>query len=510
MFVKRLVITILCAISCLACAFSAVGCSKSEFTVRFESGATDASLYYGEQVQTVSSSKEITEPIFVRPGYNFVGWNKSVLMLNNDSTVVAQWKAYEFQVTFYANGGVDGQGNRIVTLKTDSAYNLVQNQPDFVKEGYELSWDIDLNLIKSTCSVNAVWTPKKYDLVFKDILGNDFTENIIQIEYDQKIDEIAITPPHIQNQKFAYWKGKENGLPLDKGVVWKYDNNEIFEPVYIPEDEFLIKYDVDGGRRAQKTYSYKEDVNLEILENPSKDGYKFMGWLINDGVIPKLSQDITIEDFKENGSYKDVNLKAVWESLPYIITFNADGGSVLGEEQKGVWFGTAFGELPTAEKENYEFFGWEYDGEMVDEQTIYQIASDITLKAVYKAKYKVKFSLTSYVGKDNTEIRNKVVKFGDLENDGVTDFEEIVLELVEGQSLYSKFGIKVMPIVDPIERKGENEYIFGNYWQMKGQSGYNFKVNCDTIFNSDNLSGIKGGDVIILNPFLKTTWSPRY
>ena len=508
---KRLVIIILCVLTCIVGGFSAVGCSENKFTIRFEGGAIDADCYYGKQVQTVSSSKEIVEPVYTRPGYNFVGWNKSISKLNKDTTVVAQWKAYDFEVTFYGNGGVDSQGNKSVTILTDSAHNLYENRPIFTKVGYDLSWDKDLKEITMSCSVNAIWTPKKYDLVFKDINGFDFDQNIIKINYNDVVTDINITPPPIQNQKFAYWKGQETGLPLDKGVVWKDDEGEIFEPVYVPESDFLISYDINGGQRSQKVYSYSEqDQGAEILVNPFREGYAFNGWLINDGTEPKLSEDITIEDFKQNGSYKDVKLTAVWENRPYKITFDANGGTISGQTQKEVWYGNALGELPVPQKEGFEFFGWQYDEEIITEQYVWDKESDATLTAIYKAKYYVRFSLSTIIGKDDTEIKFKLIKWGGVVNDGATAFEEVVLELLEGQSLHSRYGFEVMPVVDPIEKKGINEYVFGNCWQRIDENGKVYEVHQGTIFNAENLSGIKGGDTIVLVPFCKLNWSPRY
>ena len=69
---------LICFLLGACCLFTGVGCDDGTFTVRFEKGADDAVLYYGKQEQKVRSSAEIEEPIFIRPGYNFVGWNKSI------------------------------------------------------------------------------------------------------------------------------------------------------------------------------------------------------------------------------------------------------------------------------------------------------------------------------------------------------------------------------------------------------------------------------------------------
>lgn len=513
MFFKRLVIIISCVLLFVLGAFSTVGCAEDKFTVRFESGAIDAELYYGKgkEVQKVSSSSQIVEPVYIRPGYNFVGWNKSISMLNKDSTVVAQWKAYDFEVVFYGNGGVDGQGNKMITVQTDSAYNLVLNQPEFIKTGYELTWDVDLNYITRSCSVNAIWTPKKYDLVFKDIFGNDFNGNILKINYKESVGDILVSPPAVQNKRLAFWEN-DNGLPLDKGVVWNFDNGETLYPNYVADNEFLIKYDLNGGQRGQKVYSFDagQSENAKILTDPVRIGYGFKGWLINDSTEPKSSDEITLKDFKVNGVYQDVRLTAVWESRPYRITFDTDGGNILGDDEKEISFGNALGELPTAEKQGYEFFGWEYDGEVIKENSVWDIPFDATFKAVYKAKYTVRFSLMSIIGKDNNELECRLVKWGGVKNDGMTEFEDVLFELVEGQSLYSRYGFEVMPIVDPIEPKGINEYVFGNRWLYFDAQGNSYQINHGTIFSTQNLNGIKGGDTIVLIPYCKLIWSPRY
>jgi hypothetical protein len=194
--------------------------------------------------------------------------------------------------------------------------------------------------------------------------------------------------------------------------------------------------------------------------------------------------------------------------MPYRVSFDTDGGALIGESVKDVAFGNVLGELPTAQKEGYEFFGWEYDGEIVNSSTIYQIPMDVEFKAVYKAKYTVRFSLTTTIA--NKAIECRLVKWGGVTNDGTTEFTDVVLELVEGQSLYSKYGFEVMPIVDPIEPQGENEYVFGNAWLWIDENGLAHKVNQGTIFSSENLNGITGGSQIVLIPYCKLTWTPRY
>ncbi len=493
----------------------ASGCSSQrKFTVTFSGGAEDAELYYGKQVQVVSRPNQIIEPIYVRPGYNFVGWNKSISRIDDDTTVKAQWKQYTFEVTFLSNGGKDENANKSVVLTVDSAYELVQNQPQFFKEGYNLSWSIDLNTITSTCTVNAVWTPKKYTLTFKDETSNDFQNNTLSVEYNSNVSTITINPPQKAGKKFAYWADglSEDSLPIDEGVIWQKDGGEILYPHYVNCDEFIIKYDLAGGIRCKKVYSFSQNTLLDacILTDPERTGYEFVGWLINDDSVPKLSKDVTVSDFLVDGQFADVNLKAVWRSASYILEFDTLGGTLVGNGLVQVDYGQPILTLPTAEKEHHDFIGWYYDGKMIEESDIWLYSKQVTLVAKYKAHYKLRFSLNGVVRKQDPPLRCELVKWGSLSSDGQTDFEQTYLNIKEGQSLYDAYNFAVMPLVKPIEQEGIHEYNFSNKWLWIDGQGNGHEIYCNTILNDINLPNIKGGEEIVLVPYCRLIWSPLY
>ena len=68
----------------------------------------------------------------------------------------------------------------------------------------------------------------------------------------------------------------------------------------------------------------------------------------------------------------------------FTVTFNGNGGTVRGSATKTLTYGEAYGELPTAELDNYEFVGWFThitDGEQITPESVFTEAVDQTLYA---------------------------------------------------------------------------------------------------------------------------------
>ncbi len=503
---KRIFTIILCIALCFS-ALNFVGCKKdNSFTVTFTSGHEDAYCYYGKEVQRVTSSNQIIEPIYIREGYNFVGWNVSISRITSATTVVAQWKRYEMHVVFNGNGGQTDDGKTTVSMTVDSAYELIENQPQFKKKGYSLSWEPSLGKITESCSVNAVWTINEYNVIFKDKLGGDFSGNSLNITYKRKLDYSHIQAPEVLGEKFVYWMDSD-GLAIDNGIVWDIDADKTLKAVYTAQEDYVISYDLNGGDRqiSQTTRSFNQNTDINII-TPTKKGYSFDGWQINGGSQTYFSNEITLEHFKVDGELIDINLKATWSTVPYTATIDADGGEFVGESQIDFLYGYEIGALPTPQKQNYEFAGWFYGDYQIKEGDTWEFAENITITARYRAIYKVKFSLTGKANTYNEQVVCELVKWGDIPN--AQTLEDVEIEIVEGQSLLSK-DIGIMPVVKPIEQKGLEEYKFGNYWKYI-DSNTSYKILANTIFNSENLPNICAGDTIVLVPHIKLVWSPNY
>ncbi len=506
MFDKKWLNLILAIIMLFTAVVFNASCVPKTFTVTFEGGAEDAVFQSGLQEQIVTDSSQIVPPVYTRPGYNFVGWDRSISMIEDSTIVKAQWREYEFEVRFQSNGGKTEDDEDLVVVTVNSAVELNEKQPKFIKEGYDLSWDKDLNAITLSCTVNAVWTPKQYNLEFFDKDGVAFNNNKMQVTYNEKLEEISVIAPAVSGKRFAYWtKGNSSDAPsIDKGIVWCEDSGASLYPNYVDKDAFIITYDLDGGKIGKRTYSYDAnmDENANVLFDAEREGYNFEGWLINDSQTPKLSNKITIKDFKKNGEYADVTLKASWGNRPYMISFDTQGGTLTGQATKQIKFNDTVGELPTAKRQGCVFIGWYYDGKMITENDLWEYPNDATLTAKYLLEYNVKFSLSTVISTDEKVITCRL-------SFSQEDFEETTFTLLEGQSLYTAFGFSKMPVVVPIEQAGQTEYEFGGYWKWIDGAGNEHIVESTTVFSLELFEGVQGGETITLVPHCRAIWSPN-
>ena len=140
--------------------------------------------------------------------------------------------------------------------------------------------------------------------------------------------------------------------------------------------------------------SYEENVGLENLPIPTRDGYTFDGWYLNDTLVTKI----------ESTYNKDVTLVAKWTKIIkfYNITYILNGGTftsdVVYEYEDGIGLET----LPTAEKDGYEFVGWFYKDNLIT-QIDSNINKDVTLSARW-----------TKLQNENTEEAERIVKLIDL------------------------------------------------------------------------------------------------
>ena len=83
------------------------------------------------------------------------------------------------------------------------------------------------------------------------------------------------------------------------------------------------------------------------------------------------------------------NIYVNFTSIPYKLSFNADGGSVA-PSSKIVYKGVKVGTLPTPVREGKVFMGWkDNNGKVYTENTVYEVAGDTNLTAEWKDQAKV-------------------------------------------------------------------------------------------------------------------------
>ena len=357
-----------------------VGCNDGPFTVTFDAGAEDAVLISGEIVQTVNSASEIVEPVFERAGYRFVGWTSNIKSIKTTRTVKAIWEVY-FTVTFEAGLGATEDGLRTVEVLATKNYKLVP--PAFIRTGYELSWDTDLESINKSCTVNAVWTPKEYAIKFLETDGSATELEDKTVSYDSTVENLPTLSRKLINGlifRFVGWKDAQ-GVMFSNGTLWQYTENLSVYADWV-QDEFLIDYDLAGGNPIDNPGSYSSSYQT-VIENPTRTGYNFTGW-IGTGL-----QDKTTDLVIPQGSTGHKQYTATWAPKTYTLTLDAAKGSLSGSGVKEVTFDQVVGELETPTLLGHNFVGWKHveTNTVINEESVWAIdTSELVLVAQWQAK----------------------------------------------------------------------------------------------------------------------------
>jgi uncharacterized repeat protein (TIGR02543 family) len=250
---------------------------------------------------------------------------------------------------------------------------------------------------------------------------------------------------------------------ISSNVVLAISNNSSGESVLFLTTlgvEYSISYELNGGvNNESNPETYSVDSPTIVLEEPTKQGYKFLGWYDNTEFTGDAITQIA------TGSTGDITLYAKWIEI-YTITYNGNSefeGSVpldeteyTSENNTAIIRGTGSGENELRVT-GYVFTEWNTQSDGLG--TSYQpgdtltISSDITLYAIW-------------------EICNYTVMF-DLNYEGSSPI-----------NLYVEYGEEItIPLPT---REG---YTFAGWWTSP---------ECNT--EGDNEMALQGGEIINVPP----------
>ncbi len=240
--------------------------------------------------------------------------------------------------------------------------------------------------------------------------------------------------PTKEGYTFDYWTYQDVEFDFNTSVKSNMTLTAKWTESKKEEKEFTITFDSDGGSAVAQQI-IKEGSTVTKPSNPTKSGYEFKGWFINDNeyVFESLvSDNITLKAKWEkvstgntesktntsNNKNNNKNTSSSTNTTQYTVTFDSNGGSSVSS--KKVNSGSKVSKPSDPTKNGYKFAGWTLSGKSYDFNS--KVTGNITLVAKWTQKsYTVSASkvdeyspdriLTVY--EDGSKISVKQIKYTD-------------------------------------------------------------------------------------------------
>lgn len=347
-----------------------------------------------KQTQTIKKSKSLIENETTKDGYNFYGWKQENYSIDSKShyakvLLKAQYNVITYQIKYTLNGGTCDE-ELPITYDTEQDILL----PNLTKTGYNfLGW----STFKDT-------EPKKNYVIKKGTIGNiSFVANWeakqfkVNLEYNDGVTHnntlIAIydtrfvfpTPTRL-GYEFKGWYDNYN--TKYESCIYKYTKDLYLHALWGAK-EYNIIYDLDGGDNNQNPSVYTIESSFSLNE-PTKEGYTFIGWTTKDQTIP--TKNIKVD----KGTTGNLTFTANWVANKYNVTIDVNGGNISQNKYTFIYDSDYNISIPT--KEGYTFSKFVYDNNLeCDSSGTWKIAKDVTLKAIYTANTNTIYTINYYL-----------------------------------------------------------------------------------------------------------------
>lgn len=328
-----------------------------------------------------------------------------------------------YTIKFDSNGGTAIE-NQIVK-KGDKIVKPIDPTKDGYKfEGWYLDGDkyyFDKEVTKSF-KLKAKWI-KQDDMetvtVTFDTNGGSKISSI-EITKGEKLTKPA--DPTKDGYVFIEWLLNNNSFNFDVEIV--SDIKLVAKWEKLEEDTFTVTFDSKGGSSVATQTVKKDEKSLKPAD-PTRDGYKFNGWYLNNKKYDfntKINGNITLiakwtstqtnnqtQNNTQTNTQKPAETPQTPQVVKYNVVFNSDGGSAVSTQVVTAGAKATMPQNPT--RTGYKFVGWMLNGGTYDFNT--PVNNNITLTAAWELipvpdVYTVKMGL---IDGDETSTERKVIVY---------------------------------------------------------------------------------------------------
>lgn len=232
-------------------------------------------------------------------------------------------------------------------------------EPYTQRNGYSFNWyngneifDFD-TLVTEDITLVGVYTPITYNITY-NVTGGAVSGNPDTYTIEDNDITLNNPTPNQTGYIFEGWTGtdlteKTMTVTIPKGSIGDREYTAHFE-----KEKYTITYNLNGGELETGVTNPEEyyiDTPDITLNNPSKEGYTFIGWTGSNGTTPT---NVIIA----SGSTGNKTYTANYQIDRHTATFDSNLGTTAVPETITKDYNEALGTLPTTSRTGYIFEGW--------------------------------------------------------------------------------------------------------------------------------------------------------
>ena len=308
-------------------------------------------------------------------------------------TLYAKWEKAKYTATVKLNGGSYNGSTNDFTISKYPGEEISIGAPTRSKHnftGYKLTMDNNdgdapTSVTQSASgfkgimqmgnfTLNAQWTPWKHTVRYDANAKNDTSVKGIPASQSKTANvdiKLSSDVPTRNGYTFLGWNTQADGkgTAYAAGAIYKNDQNGGTVTLYAQWTPWkhTVHYDknVPANSSSQtvtnmpedQTKTFDEKLNLST-KIPKREGYNFVGWLLEYGTaIAVVSPGTAYERDQNGGTYV---LKAQWEPWKHTVHYDANGGdqSSVPNDQKKTYEQNMNVATKVPTRNEYKFLGW--------------------------------------------------------------------------------------------------------------------------------------------------------
>lgn len=364
-------------------------------------------VYFPTREKYANNNIYINSATPVKKGCKFLGWSTSangnvvyqpgdLYDVNQDGgnvTLYAKWEKAKYTATVKLNGGSYNGSTNDFTISKYPGEEISIGAPTRSKHnftGYKLTMDNNdgdapTSVTQSASgfkgimqmgnfTLNAQWTPWKHTVRYDANAKNDTSVKGIPASQSKTANvdiKLSSDVPTRNGYTFLGWNTQADGkgTAYAAGAIYKNDQNGGTVTLYAQWTPWkhTVHYDknVPANSSSQtvtnmpedQTKTFDEKLNLST-KIPKREGYNFVGWLLEYGTaIAVVSPGTAYERDQNGGTYV---LKAQWEPWKHTVHYDANGGdqSSVPNDQKKTYEQNMNVATKVPTRNEYKFLGW--------------------------------------------------------------------------------------------------------------------------------------------------------